>query len=266
MTARPEARPRRDPGAATTAARLVHLGDRFAVLDKPAGLSLATRRSEPGAAAARLVAALPEGQRAMLEGREVELVHRLDAPTSGLTLVALDAEMHRQLLSAFSQRRVSKLYLALVWGRPRPAAGRFEQALGPDRADRRRMRIDPRGKRALTQWQIVAVAPHVALLGLWPLTGRTHQIRVHLAAAGHPILGDDLYGGPRERGVRDHRLRRALAVGRTMLHAWRLEVPELEPSRFEAPPPRDFASACAAAGLDLARGRDLWQAPDISTR
>jgi RluA family pseudouridine synthase len=231
------------------------------VLDKPAGLSLATPRASGDAAARRLVAALPAEERAALEGRELHLVHRLDEPTSGLVLVALDAEMHRDLVRALAERRVAKLYLAIVWGRPRPRRFRFEQPLGPDRADRRRMRVDPEGRPAATDGWVVAHAPHVALVALWPRTGRTHQIRVHLAAAGHPIVGDDLYGGPRERAVRDAALRRALEPGRALLHAFRLEVPGLEPSRFEARPPYDLRAAAAAAGLSLEGLEELWQAP-----
>jgi RluA family pseudouridine synthase len=242
-------------------ARLVHLGDRFAVLAKPAGLSLATPRAEPDAAARRLVDALPARERALLEGRELHLVHRLDAPTSGLVVVALDAEQHADLARAFGERRVTKIYLAVVWGRPRPRGGRWSGALGPDRDDRRRMKVDAGGRPSATDWWVVAAAPHVSLVALWPRSGRTHQLRVHLAHAGHPIVGDDLYGGPRERGVADRALRRALAADRALLHAWRLELPNLAPSRFEAPPPRDFAAACAAASLDLAAAGELWQSP-----
>lgn len=237
----------------------MHLGDRFAVLAKPAGLSLATPRAEPGLAARRLIAALDADERGLFEGRELYLVHRLDEPTSGLVVVALDAEMHAELARAFSARRVTKLYLAVVWGRPSPRSGSWSEPLGPDRGDRRKMRVDPRGRPAATDWQVVATAPYVTLVALWPRTGRTHQLRVHLAQAGHPIVGDDLYGGPRHRGVRDSALRSALDVPRALLHAWRLELPGIDPSRFETAPPADFARACAAAGLSLAAAGELWQ-------
>lgn len=243
------------------AARLVHLGDRFAVIAKPAGLSLATPKRAPGQAVLRLVAALPRAERALLEGRELHLVHRLDVSTSGLVLVALDPAMHRDLVGELGRRAVTKLYLALVWGRPRPRAGRWEVPLAPDRADRRRMRADPAGRPAVTDWLTVSAAPHVTLVALWPRTGRTHQLRVHLAAAGHPVVGDDLYGGPRHRGVRDRALAAALDPGRSLLHSWRLEVPGLDPCRFEAPIPADLAGALEAAALPLAPAAELWQAP-----
>jgi RluA family pseudouridine synthase len=244
------------------AARLIHLGDRFAVLDKPAGVSLATPRADPHGAARRLVAALPPAERAALEARDLRLVHRLDVATSGAVLLALDEEMHRVLARKLTAREMGKTYLALVWGRPRPRSGSWRAPLGPDRSDRRRMRVDPEGRAAITDWLVVDSGSHVALVALWARTGRTHQLRVHLAAAGHPIVGDDLYGGPRHRGVRDRRLAAALAPPRALLHAWRLEIPGLAPERFEAPPPADLASAAAAAGLSLAGSGELWHHPE----
>jgi len=232
-------------------AGLVHLDDRFAVLAKPAGLSLRTPRATPHAAAERLIAALPPAARAGLEGRPVWLVHRLDESTSGLVIVAFDEAMHRDLARLFAAGGVEKRYLALVWGHPRPPVGSWEAALGPDRDDRRRMRVAVDGKRAVSGYRTLARAPHVALLELAPRTGRTHQLRVHAAAAGHPVVGDDLYGGPRERGVHDARRRAALSVGRSLLHAWRLEIAGWSPGRFVAPLPADFAAALAGCGIPL---------------
>jgi len=249
------------PGPDRPPARLVHLGDRFAVIEKPAGISLATPRAAADAAARRLVDALPADERELFAGRELHLAHRLDLPTSGLVVVALDVDFHRQLVRAFGERRVEKIYLAVVWGRPRPRRGGSERPLGPDRADRRRMRVDAAGRPARTDWWVADSAPHVSLVALWPRSGRTHQLRVHLAAEGHPIVGDDLYAGPRQRGVRSPQLRAALAPRRALLHAWRLELPGLEPSRFETAPPPDFQLACRAAGLELAGLDDLWQCP-----
>lgn len=238
-------------GGPTRAAHVVYLGDRFAVIDKPAGLSLRTPRSDPHEAARRLVDALPVADRDAIAGREPRLVHRLDESTSGLVLVALDDEMHRELLGRFAAKETDKRYLAVVWGHPRPAAGTFDSPLGPDRRDRRRMKVDPSGSAARSDYRVLARAPHVALVELRPRTGRTHQLRVHLAAAGHPVVGDDLYGGPRERAVRDPKLRAALAPGRSLLHAWTLDLPGLDPSRFVARLPADFRATAAAAGLPL---------------
>jgi 23S rRNA pseudouridine1911/1915/1917 synthase len=234
-------------------AEIVYADERLVAVNKPAGVSLATRRDEPGAAVARLLAEIPAAERAALglAAEDLHLVHRLDVGTSGLALLARDAEAHRALATAFVSRAVGKAYLALVWGRPR-SAGRFDSPLGPDRRDRRRMREATDGRPAATAYRVLARAPHVALLLVEPLTGRTHQIRVHLASAGHPIVGDDLYGGPRHRGVRDARARAALAPPHPLLHAWRLHLPATEATReivLEAPLPADFAGALAALAI-----------------
>lgn len=231
---------------------LLHLDERLVVLAKPPGLSLATPRSDPGAAVERLRASLAPAARRALAESPLWLVHRLDVGTSGLVLLARDADTHRALVRALSERRIQKTYLALVWGAPRPRSGRFEQPLGPDRADRRRMRVEPGGRAAITVYRVLGRAPHLALVELSPETGRTHQIRVHLAAAGHPIIGDDLYGGPRHHGVREAVLRHALSVDHPLLHAWRLglRLPGDERERrFEAALPRDFRAALTACGL-----------------
>ena len=233
---------------------IVYADERLVALNKPAGVSLATRRAEPHAAVARLLAALPHDERLQhgLAAEDLLLVHRLDVGTSGLVLLARDAEVHRDLARAFGERHVGKLYLALVWGCPRPRAGRWEWPLGPDRRDRRRMRVDPGGRRSVTDYEVLARASHVALVRLQPATGRTHQLRVHLAHAGHPIVGDDLYGGPRHRGVRNKELRSALAPAHLFLHAWGLHLPATASTPelvLVAPPPNEFAAALEALGI-----------------
>ncbi|MEO8276897.1 MAG: RNA pseudouridine synthase [Thermoanaerobaculia bacterium] len=233
-------------------ADLLFFGDRFAAIAKPAGLSLRTSRSDPHGAARGLVESLRFKDRELFTGRDPMLVHRLDESTSGVVLVALDSDMHRDLIGRFAERQAQKTYLALVWGHPRPAVGSWDARLGPDKKDRRRMRVDPEGRPALTEYRVLGSAPHVALLALAPRTGRTHQLRVHLAAAGHPIVGDDLYGGPREHAVRSPALRAALTPGRSLLHAFRLAIPGLEPEAFEAPVPADLRATLAVCRLELA--------------
>lgn len=234
--------------------RLVHVDDRLIAVSKASGVSLATRRGDPGAAVVRLLGSLPAAERRRCgEPDGLWLVHRLDVATTGLVLLARSAEVHREVVAGLSERRLEKSYLALVWGRPRPAAGSWVQALGPDRGDRRRMRTDPTGKPAETGFRVLGRAPHVALLELRPRTGRTHQLRVHCAAAGHPIVGDDLYGGPRHRGVRDAGSRRLLARCHLLLHAWRLRVPAADaavpPLELEAPLPEAFAGVLAGLAI-----------------
>jgi 23S rRNA pseudouridine1911/1915/1917 synthase len=169
------------------------------------------------------------------------LVHRLDAGTSGVVLLAKSAEAHRALSLAFQKGQASKTYRALVWGHPVPAAGVLDAPLARDRMDGRKMRAAAEGKRAVTRYRTLRRHPSVADLELSPETGRTHQIRVHLAAKGHPIVGDDLYGGAaRWKGVRDTGLREALrVVSRPLLHAARIAVPDLG-LEVEAPLPEDF--------------------------
>lgn len=235
-------------------ARILRATPRVLAFWKPPGLSLATRPSEPGAALERLVAAAdPADLAAHGVTREgLLLVHRLDVGTSGVVLVARDEDAHRALVRALEQRLIDKTYLALCWGRPRPKEGVFDAPLGPDRKDRRRMRVDPEGRPARTRWKVLAAPGHVSLVELHPETGRTHQIRVHLAAAGHPIVGDDLYGGPRHRAVRDRSLRAALDPSHAFLHARSIRVPALSdmpPLEVDAPLPPEFRRALDALGI-----------------
>ena len=226
-------------------------------INKPSGLSLSTSRKDPSTAVARILATIPSTDRDAwgLEAEALWLVHRLDVGTSGLVLLARDAEHHRDLVRALVERRVEKTYLALVWGSPRPPAGAYTWPLAPDTRDRRRMQVDASGKPATSAYRVLASAPHVSLVELGPRTGRTHQLRVHLAHAGHPVVGDDLYGGPRQRGVRNLSLRRHLSPDHTFLHAWRLALPALgtrPPLVLTAPLPSDFAAALAAIGGQVA--------------
>ncbi len=238
-------------------AEIVYADERVVAVNKPPGVSLATRRGQPEAAVARLLAELPTRERLELGlvPESLWLVHRLDVGTSGLVLLARDAEAHRALATAFASRRVDKRYLALVWGSPRGLEGRYEWRIGPDLRDRRRMRVAIEGRQALTTYRRIARAPHVALMLLEPATGRTHQIRVHLAHAGHPIVGDNLYGGPRHRALRDPRLRELLAPTHPFLHAWRLHLPATAATPelvLAAKLPDDFTAALARLGLPLA--------------
>ena len=120
-------------GSRQVPAALLFLGDRFAAIDKPAGLSLRTSRADPHGAARGLIEALRFRDRELFAGREPRVVHRLHESTSGVVLVALDVDIHRELVTRFAERQAEKRYLALVWGHPRPAPGRWEARLGPDK-------------------------------------------------------------------------------------------------------------------------------------
>jgi 23S rRNA pseudouridine1911/1915/1917 synthase len=203
-------------------------------------MATSTREEKsPARAVARLLEACGEDP-----AEPLLLVHRLDVGTSGVVILARDAEAHRALSHAFQSRGARKTYRALVWGHPTPARGVYEDPLGRDPKDGRRMKVvRDGGKAAVTRYETLARLPSLADLRLSPETGRTHQIRVHLSAHGHPIAGDDLYGGAtRWKGVRDAGRRRALAaIARPLLHAERLAIEALGID-VSAPLPEDYAT------------------------
>lgn len=182
----------------------IHIDDQLIVLDKPAGLLAVPGRTEPDCLAARAQAHWPDAL----------VVHRLDQPTSGLWVMARGATAQRQLSDAFAARRVDKTYTAVVQGLMAADAGEIDLPLAADWPNRPRQQVDTTGgKPALTRWQVLSrdAASCSTRLALTPVTGRTHQLRVHLQAIGHPIVGDVLYG--------------AAPAARLMLHASALALP-----------------------------------------
>ncbi len=174
------------------------------------------------------------------------LVHRLDKDTSGLLVVAKTALAHQALVSQFAKRETRKTYLALVWGRLAEPEGRIDKDIGRHATQRHKMTAHPRrGKVAATRWRVRREFPGpLTLVELSPETGRTHQLRVHLASEGHPVLGDATYGGGVSRLTGHPKLQDLKPlVPRQLLHAWRLEVthPRTEERMsWEAPLPEDF--------------------------
>ena len=174
------------------------------------------------------------------------LVHRLDKDTSGLLVVAKTALAHASLVSQFAAREIRKKYLALVWGRLPEAAGRIDREIGRHPTVRQRMSVRPRrGKAAVTRWRVRREFPGpLTLVELTPETGRTHQLRVHLASEGHPVLGDATYGGGASRLKGNPPLQVLnLLLRRQLLHSWRLTVTHPrsgERLSWEAPLPEDF--------------------------
>jgi len=213
------------------------------VIDKPAGLVV---HPAPGHARGTLVNALLHHCRDLAGIGGVlrpGIVHRLDRGTSGVLVVAKHDAAHAGLAAQFKDHSIERVYCALVRGVPGAESGRIERAIGRHPTDRKRMSVHTRaGRAALTEWRVVRRFPRaqVTLLEVRPGTGRTHQIRVHLASCGLPIVGDTVYG----RGAEQ------LGLARPALHAAVLGFTHPttgERLRFEAPLPHDFQVAVDAA-------------------
>ena len=172
------------------AAWIVHREADLLVINKPAGLL-----AQPGLGPAQADSLLSRLRR---HWPAAELVHRLDRDTSGLLLVALEPALHRALSALFAQRAVHKRYLADVEGVPGPTGGTIALPLAKRQHRPPLYGPDPLGKPCCTRWRLLAADPsgRRSRLELRPRTGRSHQLRVHLSAIGHPILGDPLYGRP----------------------------------------------------------------------
>jgi 23S rRNA pseudouridine1911/1915/1917 synthase len=181
------------------------------------------------------------------------IVHRLDRGTSGLLVVAKDDAAHQDLARQFASRAVDKEYLAVVLGRPRRAQGSIAAPIGRDPVHRKRMSVRaPRGRAALTYWEVAEPLDGAALLRVRIKTGRTHQIRVHLASIGHPVAGDATYGGRRVPARAPAVLREAVAaLERPALHAARLAFAHPSTGQriaFESPLPEDLGRLVAVLG------------------
>lgn len=157
------------------------------------------------------------------------IVHRLDKDTSGLMLVAKDDQTHAALSRQLADRQMEKHYRAMVYGGMKEQSGVIEKPIGRSKTDRKKMAVDGQGRYARTEWTVLRSYPDRTLLDVHIVTGRTHQIRVHMASVGHPVLGDPLYGH-----------RRMPSAPRLMLHAYSLAFTHPstgERLRFTAPCP-----------------------------
>ena len=223
--------------------RIVYEDDDVVVLDKPSGMVV---HPAAGHRSGTLVNALLHHVKGLSGiGGEVRpgIVHRLDRGTSGLMVVAKHDAAHQELSRQFSDREVEKEYVALVWGVVQ-AGRRIDAAIGRDPKDRQKM--STRARRARSAVTRVTWARHfkgVSLLKVAIATGRTHQIRVHLSAIGHPIVGDPTYGGVHRRVPGD--LRAVMRLERPFLHAARLSFTHPTDGRrvdFDSPLPPDLES------------------------
>lgn len=206
------------------------------VLDKPAGLTVHPASGHPsGTLVNALLAACPD-LRGIAGTLRPGIVHRLDKDTSGLMVVAKNDRAQRALQRQLKDRDVRKTYLALVRGVPAPREGTIAAPIGRHPKNRKKMAVVADGREATTRYRVreEIAGGQYSLLEVEPVTGRTHQIRVHLAAVGHPVVGDATYGRP------------SAAVGRQFLHAHKLAFAMPLGGRtveFESPLPADLREA-----------------------
>jgi 23S rRNA pseudouridine1911/1915/1917 synthase len=256
-------RPRREPSTLIAEAiplDVVYEDDAIAVVNKPAGMVV---HPAVGHRTGTLVHALLHRYSALSSANGAEragIVHRLDKGTSGLLLIARTEEAHRELARQIEAREVKRIYRAIVWGHPRGFEGRIEASLARSRSDRKKIAVVTRGGRfAATRWKVERLFDDLAELRLSLETGRTHQIRVHLAHLGHPVFGDAEYGGrrgPLNRLAPRRRAQIALILGELdhqALHAetlaFRHPVTRL-PMESTRPVPPDFAAALEALACE----------------
>ncbi len=213
------------------------------VINKPAGIVVHPGvANEQATVASWFISKHPEIADVGDDPNRPGIVHRLDKDTSGVLILAKTQEAFKHLKQRFKKHRVRKEYLALVFGAPKATEGRINQPLARSRRNPLRRAIDPEGKPAITEWEIEKkLNDKVTLLKAFPLTGRTHQIRVHLHFLGHPIVGDNLYTFKRQRPPQ--------GVSRQLLHAEKLtiELPSGKRKSFTAPLPEDFTKVIASA-------------------
>lgn len=153
----------------------------------------------------------------------VGIVHRLDKDTSGLIVVAKDEQTHEALAGQFRERKVYKSYIALVHGSPRENSGTIDRPIARDRWHRTKMTVAANGRNALSLWKVRQRFEKFTLLNVEIKTGRTHQIRVHLASINHPVVGDATYNEGRDNTVADINVRKSIqSLGRQFLHAGKL--------------------------------------------
>jgi 23S rRNA pseudouridine1911/1915/1917 synthase len=213
--------------------RIVYEDDHLLVVDKPAGVVV---HPSPGHESGTLVHGLV-GLAAGGDEERPGIVHRLDRDTSGLLVVARSEEAYAKLQELVRERALERRYKVFVRGRPRSWTGRIEAPIGRDRRDPTRHSLDTDTPReAVTHFEVERLLDRHALLDVRLETGRTHQIRVHLAAIGLPVVGDPVYGIPDER------------LKRQFLHAWRLAFPHPvsgERVEVESPLPPELQSAFA---------------------
>lgn len=224
---------------------VVYEDDDIAVINKPSGMVVHPGAGNPSDTLANALA-FHFAQLSTTGGdMRPGIVHRLDKDTSGLIVVAKNEAAHENLGEQFAARKVFKSYLALVHGQMETGSGKIDAALARDRGNRLRMAVVRSGRVALSLWRAREKFEKFTLLEVEIKTGRTHQIRVHLAHVRHPVVGDELYNGGRDNTISDLRIRKAVAhLNRFFLHAERLEFDHPvtgERVKFNSPLPPELA-------------------------
>lgn len=228
---------------------IIYEDDSVIVVNKPAGLVVHPAAGVPAGTLANALAFRLQNAEAQFP--RVGIVHRLDRDTSGLVVVAKTAEAHESLMEQFRAREVFKSYVALVHGATREDKGRIEEPIGRDARHRTRMAVVRGGRHALSLWRVRQRFTRFTRLDVEIKTGRTHQIRVHLAWIKHPVVGDKVYGAGRDNQIiADARVRTAVAkLDRQFLHAERLGFrhPQTgEYVKFRAPLPPELSAVLDA--------------------
>jgi 23S rRNA pseudouridine1911/1915/1917 synthase len=225
----------------------------IAVINKPAGMAC---HAGAGLRSGTLVNALL-CRMGPIEAGDPErpgIVHRLDKFTSGVIITAKNNFSHRRIARQFKSREVKKEYIALVHGVPSPPAGTIDLAIGRDQNNRKKMSVRARRKRdAVTHYTVRENFGFAALLDIRIETGRTHQIRVHMAAKGHPVVGDFLYGGNRAKNLPAPVAKIVEAMRRPFLHSHRVEFTHPrsgEKLAFQAPLPEELQNLFEIINLD----------------
>jgi 23S rRNA pseudouridine1911/1915/1917 synthase len=202
------------------------------VVDKPWGLTVHPAPGHPSHTLVNALLALRPNLSGIGGVQRPGIVHRLDKDTSGLMLVAKNDAAHNLLAGQLQKKLIHKRYLALVWGSPKPASGVIDGAIARDPRNRKRMAVVADGRASITNYATLEVFSEVSLVEARPVTGRTHQIRVHLTSIGHPLVGDALYSN-KKTGL----------VERQFLHAETLE--------FQLPSTRKTMAVTAPLPPDL---------------
>ena len=242
--------PRTRPAGQAMSLEVLYEDDDLLALNKPAGLVVHPSYKN---ADGTLMNGVLERAKTWPEGSRPGLLGRLDKYTSGAVLVAKRPAVHAALQRAMDARRIDKDYAALVWGRPSPMRGTIDLALDRDPWDRRRITVTDRGGQpSVTKYERLATTTAFSLVRCRLITGRTHQIRVHLSARGWPIVGDAVYGRRRKGGDATPLEEIAYGFARQALHAWRLSLRHPitnTPIEIIAPIPADMQQLAATLCL-----------------